>query len=110
MKFMDNSFQLICYSNDFFRKIAKAFYNLIMKMIFFENNTRLCIAISVITGPQAISWQIFFCCPHFLSPMKMYISLSFFLFCRYMESKDPTVFTKTYEEGVERVLKVMIDA
>ena len=24
-----------------------------------------------------------------------------------MESKDPTVFTKTYEEGVERVLKVM---
>jgi len=24
---------------------------------------------------------------------------------RYMESKDPTVFTKTYEEGVERVLK-----
>ena len=25
-----------------------------------------------------------------------------------MESKDPTVFTKTYEEGVERVLKVMI--
>ena len=27
--------------------------------------------------------------------------------CRYMESKDPTVFTKTYEEGVERVLKVM---
>ena len=25
---------------------------------------------------------------------------------RYMESKDPTVFTKTYEEGVERVLKV----
>ena len=24
-----------------------------------------------------------------------------------MESKDPTVFTKTYEEGVERVLKVV---
>ena len=24
-----------------------------------------------------------------------------------MESKDPTVFTKTYEEGVERVLKVI---
>ena len=30
-----------------------------------------------------------------------------FSLCRYMESKDPTVFTKTYEEGVERVLKVM---
>ena len=43
-----------------------------------------------------------FCCPHFLFWMKRYI-------CRYMESKDPTVFTKTYEEGVERVLKVMID-
>ena len=28
--------------------------------------------------------------------------------CRYMESKDPTVFTKTYEEGVERVLKVKL--
>ena len=27
---------------------------------------------------------------------------------RYMESKDPTVFTKTYEEGVERVLKVKL--
>ena len=26
-----------------------------------------------------------------------------------MESKDPTVFTKTYEEGVERVLKVKLD-
>ena len=25
-----------------------------------------------------------------------------------MESKDPTVFTKTYEEGVERVLKVKL--
>ena len=29
----------------------------------------------------------------------------FIHFLRYMESKEPTVFTSTYKEGVERVLK-----
>ena len=40
---------------------------------------------------------------------KIYISSNVqkIYFLRYMESKDPTVFTKTYEEGVERVLKVV---
>ena len=50
-------------------------------------------------------------CTRYMKSMsaKIYISSNVqkIYFSRYMESKDPTVFTKTYEEGVERVLKVV---
>ena len=36
---------------------------------------------------------------------EQFFPLKFNCIFRYMESKEPTVFTSTYKEGVERVLK-----
>ena len=36
---------------------------------------------------------------------KRFIQFEFNCLFRYMESKEPTVFTSTYKEGVERVLE-----
>ena len=37
--------------------------------------------------------------------MRMRSTIMFISISRYMESKEPTVFTSSYKEGVERVLE-----